>query len=160
MSLTNSSGFTVPYTNEVVTKERGLTQSWMNFFRSLQLLIAHISVENSFQLKNNQGSAVNIDGLQFDYRKVTQAFIEFTVRRITSTNELVATGLFAIVFKPKASTWHLVNIGTPGPDTTGVTFSITNSGQLQYTTTNQSGTLQVSTLTYRTRTMNAKVGAL
>lgn len=162
MASINVRSIDVPYQQPLIEKASGvLTISWQNFFRSLFERVYSIGIESSFSLVNNQSVASNIEGLQFDYRKVNQAIIEYVIQRITgptlSPTELIQTGCFAVVYKPVAGTWNIVNIGSTGPDSAGITFSITTGGQVQYTSSNMTGTANVSKITYRARTLNAKV---
>lgn len=162
MASINVRSIDVPYQQPLIEKASGvLTISWQNFFRSLFERVYSIGIESSFSLVNNQSVASNIEGLQFDYRKVNQAIIEYVIQRITgptlSPTELIQTGCFAVVYKPVAGTWNIVSIGSTGPDAAGITFSITTGGQVQYTSSNMTGTANVSKITYRARTLSAKV---
>ncbi len=161
MASINQRSIDVPYQQQLLERATGiLTIPWQNFFRSLFDRIFPLGIEISFPLVNNQASAANIDGLQFDYRKVNQATVEYVIQRITTgtgATELIATGMFMVTYKPVSLTWHIVTIGTPGPSTSGITFSITTGGQVQYTSTNMTGDANISKITYRARTLAAKV---
>lgn len=150
----------VPYESSVIDSKGILSISWQNFFRNLFDRIFPLGIETSFALLNNQSSAANIEGLQFDYRKVNQATIEYLIQRITTgtgATEIITTGMFMVTYKPVSQTWHIVNIGTPGPSASGITFSITTGGQVQYTSSNITGDENISKITYRARTLSAKV---
>lgn len=152
----------VPYQNSVVDRAGILTLVWQQFFRALYDRLNPLGIEKSFSLANNQSSAADITGMQYDYRKINQVTVEYVIQRITTgtgATELVATGIFLLTYKPVANTWHIVTIGTPGPSTSGITFSITTGGQVQYTSTNITGTPNISKITYRERTLGAKVAA-
>lgn len=162
MASLNVRSIDVPYQQQLLERASGvLTIPWQNFFRSLFERVYSLGIEASFPLVNNQSVAANIEGLQFDYRKVNQAIIEYVIQRITgptlSPTELIQTGCFAVVYKPVAATWNIVNIGSTGPDAAGITFSITTGGQVQYTSSNMTGTANISKITYRARTLSAKV---
>lgn len=58
----------------------------------------------------------------------------------TGSSELMEVGTFSGVYRPSNSSWSLLNETFSGDDS-GVTLSINSSGQLQYTSTNLSGTL-------------------
>jgi len=150
-----------PYENPTVEKTGFLTVAWQNFFRSLFDRLFPLGIEQTAVLLNNQATAVDMTGLQFDYRKVNQAIVEYVIQRITgptlSPTELIQTGCFAVVYKPVAGTWNIVSIGSTGPDAAGITFSITTGGQVQYTSSNMTGTANISKITYRARTLSAKV---
>lgn len=162
MASINQRSLDVPYQNTLLERATGiLTIPWQNFFRSLFERVLPLGLETSFPLVNNQASAANIEGLQFDYVKTNQVIIEYIIQRITgsiSPTELIQTGVFALAYKPAAQTWHIVTIGSTGPDSAGITFSVTTGGQVQYTSTNMTGSANISKITYRARTLAAKVG--
>lgn len=90
--------------------------------------------ETSFSAANNQVAPANVTGL---------AFANGVVR---SFNALVSISLNAaaplyetrnIIGIQKGSTWEISETGTG--DDSGVLFSITNAGQIQYTSANSSG---------------------
>lgn len=161
-SIKERSSIDVPYRNSVVELATGiLSLAWQNFFRSLYERVYPLGIETSFIFENNKTDASNIEGLQFDSNKVTQVFIEYVIQRIHGPKldpvEKIQTGVFAVVYKPAAELWSIVNIGTPGPDNAGITFSITAGGQVQYTSSNITGAQKISKITWRARTLGAKV---
>jgi len=153
-------GFNVPYRNSISDVTGLLTQPWQSFFRALQFIVAPLGYEISAPISNNVSSPANIDGMIFSPEKVNQAVVEYFIQRVTSgggATALYAAGIFHVVYKPTAGTWHIVTVGTPGPDSSGITFSITTEGQVQYTSTNITGTANISKITWRARTLGAKV---
>jgi hypothetical protein len=157
MAQTYSKSIEVPFQDAVVSQGGLLSYVWNNFFRNLYTLISHIGFETSFELVDNQTTAAPIEGLKFDPLKNQQIFIDYIIQRITGSSELIETGILAIVYKPKAATWSVSKLVTGVPDNAGITFSITSSGQLQYTSTDMAGTVYIQKVTYRTRTMAAKL---
>lgn len=162
MAIIKQRSIDVPYADPVLDRASGiLTLPWQNFFRNLFERVFSLGIETSFPLANNQSVAADIAGLQFDYKKTQHAIIEYVIQRIVgptiSPTEAIQCGSFAVVYKPFAATWHIVNIGSTGPDSAGITFSITTGGQVQYTSTNMTGSANVSKITYRARSLNAKV---
>lgn len=83
--------------------------------------------ETSFTAADNQSSAANITGF---------AFANATVRSFDATVSIVRNTTYA-AYKlygiQKGSSWEMSQNFTG--DTTGITFSITNAGQIQYTST-------------------------
>lgn len=61
----------------------------------------------------------------------------------TGSSELLEVGSFSGIYRPSDSSWTLNNETFSGDDS-GVVLSMNSSGQLQYTSTNLSGTLQQS----------------
>lgn len=106
-----------------------------------QLLQALVNVANStvgigditntsFTISNNITSVTNVTGLAFDPTVVRSAVVRYSIYRSSNTpNELSECGQLLVTYKSTASTWELsqVNVGS-----SGVTFSITNGGQIQY----------------------------
>ena len=149
----------VPYRDQVLDDDGLLTRPWQSFFRFVQAVIDPLGVEQSFELVNNQASAADVVGLQLNGAKTSTAIIEYIIQRITTSTgatELVEAGVKQAVFKPVSNSWSLLTIGTPGPSASGVTLSITSLGQVQYTSSNITGTALISKFTYRVRSMGAK----
>lgn len=136
-----------------------VTQPWGWFFNFVQKRLYALGVERSFDLVNNQSSAADVTGLRLDKRGVTCAVMEYLVQRITtggSAVELTEFGMLAFVWNPTSASWTKVTIHEEDPDDAGVTFTITTTGQVQYTTTNASGDPSISKLFYMVRTMAGK----
>jgi hypothetical protein len=146
----------VPYRDEVVDESRMLSINWQIFFRVIQNIVLYLQPENYFDLVNNQAVATDLSPLVFDYRYTSQAIIEYIIQRTSSSAELIQTGMKMVVYKPRANTWSILEYGTPGPDASGVTFTITSTGQVQYTTTNQAGTIALSRIIFRVRELQGK----
>lgn len=151
-----------PKTNEVphrdeLTDENGLiTQPWQSFFTDVRGSLDPLGVEKSFVLKNNQATPANIDGLTFSSRGVSHATVDYLIQRVTDVVELIQSGSFHLVYRPLIDDWRIVVIGTPGPDVSGITFSITHKGAVQYISTNIAGFGSISKITFRARTLGAK----
>lgn len=90
--------------------------------------------ETSFSAANNQSSPANITGF---------AFANATVRSFDAVVSIFinATGSLYAVYKlkgiQKGASWEMSQDFTG--DTTGITFSITTAGQIQYTSSNVTG---------------------
>ena len=108
-------------------------------------------LQTEFLLTNNQSSAANVNGLLFSTASVRTATIEYTVYISTSTQELAESGTMIVTYKNTAATWGIVQLSHL--DDSGVIFSITNSGQVQYTTTNIAGTGYSGKLTFKAKTL-------
>lgn len=99
----------------------------------------------SFTVANNQSSAANVTGLSFDTTEVRSAIISYSIYRSTSLSELSECGHIFATYKSTANSWEFTPVGTGDA---GVTFSITSAGQVQYTSTNLSGTSYVGKLKF------------
>lgn len=147
----------IPFADPVVESEKlTLSRSWQQFFRKIQDLIDYNSDEQSFALVNNQVAAADITPLTFDKRYTSYVIIDYVIQRTSSSAELIQTGILMAAYKPRANTWSIREYGTSGPDASGVTFSITSSGQVQYTTSNQAGTIALSRIVFRVKELKAK----
>ena len=147
----------IPPLNSNIAGENGLVSPiWNTFFGQLVQLLTPLGVEKNFQLENNLAVAADIVGLSFTAKNVSHAVIDFYIQRVTDTNEVVTSGTMHAVYKPNSANWSLVTMGTPGPSTSGITFSITAAGQVQYTSSNVTGTIKISKITWRARTLAAK----
>lgn len=161
MAEIKSYAFEVPYRSQVIDSTSMLSSVWQEFFKRLHIMLSPLGIEKSFPLENNATNK-DIEGMQFDFKKVNQITVEYLIQRITtapSATELIQAGVFMVVRKPTAGTWHIVNIGSTGPDAAGITFSMstTTQGQVLYTSTNITGTPNISKITYRARTLGARV---
>jgi hypothetical protein len=89
-------------------------------------------------IANNQSSEANISNLIFDGSQVRGAIVQYTLYRRTDDIEYAQIGQFNIVYKTDDMTWILGAESYAG-DNAGVTFSITNAGQIQYVSSNMAG---------------------
>lgn len=150
-----------PFTIEVphrdkITVESGLvSRTWETFFRTVRRVLDPLGIEKYATLTNNQASAADIEGMLFSYRGVSQASVDYLIQRVTTgtgATELVEAGTFYLAFKPTSAAWVLTN----GPTTSGITLSVTTSGQVQYVSTNITGTASISKITFRARVLAGK----
>lgn len=152
--------FEVPFRDQVIDSATNLlTVPWQKFFRLVQNIIEPLGYERFFDLTNNQSTAVDILGMSFNKARNSHAIVEYLIQRITSgggATEIISAGIFHAVYNPISEDWSLVTVGTPGPDSSGITFSITALGQVQYTSSNITGTALISKITFRSRTLSAK----
>jgi hypothetical protein len=119
--------------------------SWVSLFSLSQ---------TDFTIVNNQSTAANITGLSFSSASVKSAIIEYFAQRITTSTgavELVETGSLIASYLPTSNTWQITRLPSDGD--VGLTFSITAGGQVQYTSTNITGTASISKFSFRVRTM-------
>lgn len=101
----------------------------------------------------------NIDAMKFNYKGVSQATVDFLIQRVTTSTgatELIETGIFVVSYNPTSENWSLTMIGTPGPDDSGIDFTIDSEGQVQYVSTSITGTASISRINWRARTISAK----
>ncbi len=104
--------------------------------------------ETSFSSTNNQGSVANITGFAFANGTV-RAFEAIVSVHINATGSLYE--MFKLTGIQRGSDWKM-DVSSVG-DSSGITFSITNAGQIQYTSTNISGFSAV-TIKFRATTLS------
>lgn len=100
----------------------------------------------SFSAANNQSSPANVTGLAFA-NGTTRSFESLISISIDATTDLYA--VYKILGIQKGSDWH-ISISYTGDDT-GIEFSITSAGQVQYTSSNLSGFVS-NTMKFRAST--------
>lgn len=135
----------------------GLISSlWNQFFVVVSNVLQYVGEEQTFALVNNQSSAANIDQLVFDKNYVSAAFVEYLIQRVTSSTSLIQIGILRITYNPDTDSWAIGEYGTSGPSSAGITFSITSTGQVRYTSSNLAGTQEISRIAFRIRPIQAK----
>ena len=151
--------FEIPDKIVVLEKTNFFTTSWEWFFKEIYSRLYSLGSEDIFDLTNNQSTPANIDGLKFTKTGVSQATVDFLIQRVTTSTgatELIETGIFVVSYNPTSNDWSLTMIGTPGPDDSGVDFSIDATGQVKYASSSITGTASISRVIWRARTLSAK----
>ncbi len=92
-----------------------------------------------FTMANNQSAAADVTALIFDKTLYRTARIRIDIRRKTDTasSEVRATHILSAIYNTQADTWSVTD--SMDGDDDGVVFSITSAGQIQYTSTNITG---------------------
>jgi hypothetical protein len=107
--------------------------------------------ETTAPVVNNTTNGL-VPGLAFDPASVRGAFIEYTVIRTDSTSaEFIETGVLYLSYKSDASTNEKWQIKRDANDDIGYDFSMADSGQMFYNSTDLGlGSLD-GTITFRSR---------
>lgn len=116
--------------NNQVLKYDSATSLWKNKYIGLASDIE----ETSFSIANNQAAPANITGLAFSNAAV-RSFSTIVSVSIDATADLFE--VFEIKGIQKGSEWDF-SVSSTG-DNTGISFSITNAGQIQYTSASYAG---------------------
>lgn len=95
---------------------------------------------------NNQTSALDLDGLAFDTSLTRHAIVTYAIYRVTDLEEFSQAGQLYVTFKSNAGTWEIIDNSV---GETSVEFSITTGGQVQYTSSNMSGSNYVGKVSFR-----------
>lgn len=98
-------------------------------------------------ITNNQSVSANVQDLIFDGTQVRGAVVKYTIYRTTDTQEVAQIGDFKVIYKSIEGSWSLGADNYHG-DNAGVNFTITNSGQVQYTSTDLTGANYSGVLDY------------
>ena len=145
----------VPLRSEPIGEDGKLTAPWQVFFINLRRSIDPLGIERTFELVNNQAAPADVEAMTFSARGVSQAAIDYLIQRVTTgggAQELIETGTFYVAYKPTSANWVL----SGGPTTAGITLTVTAAGQVQYASTNITGTASISKIAWRARTLACK----
>lgn len=105
-----------------------------NFLSGIPVGSAGDINETSFSAANNQAAAANVTGLAFANATVRSFDAQVSVA-IDATASLFET--FNLRGIQKGASWDMAVVSNG--DDSGIVFSITNAGQVQYTSTNEAG---------------------
>lgn len=149
----------IPLRDEVAKEDGKISRSWENFFKYLQNFIDPLGYEKFFELQNNNAVEADIQGLSFSKENASQGTIEYLIQRVTTgggATELISSGVLHAVYKPTTAAWDLFTPFAEGPSASGITFSITTDGQVQYTSSNVTGSASISKISFRVRILSGK----
>jgi hypothetical protein len=109
-------------------------------------------LETAFNVANNQNTPADITGLIFNAASVRGADIYYSVFRVSTDNPSGHTekGLIQLVYDNNAG-WSMNQGDLLG--SSGVIFSITPTGQLQYTSTDIGSLNYIGTMKFRAKTL-------
>lgn len=114
-------------------------------------------IQNTASISNNQASPTNITGLLFNTGQVRSAIVEYSVYRISTANPSghAESGTLTATYDNSAapgSKWSLIGSDLNG--NSGVTFTILDTGQFQYVSTDINSTGYTGNMHFRARTLN------
>lgn len=112
--------------------------------------------ETQFTIVNNQTSWANVTGLSFDYTLIRGARIHYTVNRYHTTpnSEVTEFGEIQVAYNSLNTTWE---ISRNSAGDAGMEFQITDAGQVQYKSSNISGSVSRSAMRFRASTIAIEV---
>ena len=100
------------------------------------------AVVDDITIANNQTVAQSLSGVSFDSAEHRAVILSYSILRSIDGTESSQVGQLRLAYR--ASSWSLSDDFSG--DDTGVTFTITNTGQVQYTSTNLVGTVYSGSL--------------
>lgn len=136
---------------------QGASPPWGNDLSDIIQALADVSntllstndiTNSTFNISNNISSATNVTGLAFQTSSVRSAFVPYSVYRVSGGTDVSEAGYLILTYKSLPTpTWQIAQYGV---GSTGVTFTVTAAGQVQYTSTNGPGTgvMKFSAKTY------------
>jgi hypothetical protein len=101
---------------------------------------------NSFTIVNNQASAADVTGMSFDGATEPSFTLDYFISRTSSLESYAQAGKLRGAYNATTSTWYLSDDFSG--QNSGVTFSITSAGQVQYVSSNVTGTSYVGLLNW------------
>jgi hypothetical protein len=130
--------------------------SWFNVLKeagvSIESFLGSFLGETSFTIANNQVAAADVTGLTFSGAAIRSFVVDYHVYRNTTgagATELAESGTLMGVYSSVAGTWEITQTKVGN---SGVEFTITNAGQIQYTSDNITGTPATSEMKFKART--------
>lgn len=113
-------------------------------------------LQTSFTVQNNVTSASNVNGLLFDPAQVRASNIVYSVYRKTDsvTSGNVENGTLYINYDTNASSGNKWTLSQQKNGEAGITFSITDAGQFQYTTTNIAGANYIGQMKFTAKSLS------
>jgi hypothetical protein len=121
-----------------------VTATWWNILRLCGMALSNyigtgFIEETAFTFANTQAVAADITGCLFSSASVKSAHVEIAVRRKTATNKAYCWVHLYLFYNDNSSAWELADHVEHG-DASGLTFTVTSAGQVQYTSDTTSGT--------------------
>lgn len=96
----------------------------------------------------NPGTNIDLPALVFPATDVRSAFIRYAVFRTTSSTTVYETGNIIVVYNPAGSIGQKWEISRDAVGDGQITFNITDTGQVQFTTATLGGINHTGLITY------------
>lgn len=138
--------------------DSGTSPNWaepvINFAEAVQNVLSGVFgpfdvSTQSFSLDSfNPASNINIPNLVFSTNSVRGAFIKYVIFRTTSINTAYEIGQLNIVYNPNGPSGNKWEVGRQTIGDGQVTFTVTDSGQVQISTLAMAGVNHTGKITY------------
>jgi hypothetical protein len=149
----------IPANEAAVDRGGIITRPWITFFNYVKNIVDAEMAEKFFTLENDVSTPTAIEGMSFKKEFVSLAAVRYLIQRITTgvgAVDLIESGTFHLVYRPFTDTWEMHSIGTGGPDTSGVTLTVNSDGQVEYESTDETGTASIFRIIWKTQILNGK----
>lgn len=112
-------------------------------------------LNSTVTIATNISTATNINGMIFDPGTIRAANVNYAIYRkdINDTYGFSETGTLSLTYDNNAPATTKWTLGQSSVGNSGVSFSVLDSGQVQYTSTNLSGTSYVGILKFNAKTL-------
>lgn len=113
-------------------------------------------LDTTFTINNDQSVATNINGLLFDPGTVRAANIDYSIYRTSTANPAghSETGTIYLIFDNSASATNKWQLGQKDIGEAGVSFSISDSGQISYISSDIGTTGYFGEITFSAKTLD------
>lgn len=98
----------------------------------------------------NPGTNIDIPNLNFPSNQVRATFIRYTVHRATDSNEVNEEGDLWAIYNDSNGIW---DFSQQKSQDGSITFNITNTGQVQFTTSTIAGTSHTGFITFTAQSL-------
>lgn len=103
---------------------------------------------STFTIADNQVAASDVTGLLFSAASTHGGKVDVLLRRRDDTEERVLVGHINVLYNLDATSWDIITV-LDGSVASGVTFTITAAGQVQYTSDSMGGANYFGELQFR-----------
>lgn len=144
----------IPTSGESPNWAPAIVQSFQLIADALSLLVGPYDVfPQIFTMTSNTNTNVNVTNLSFPTSIVRAAFIRYTVYRNTNSTTVTEAGNLIITYNPSNSTGAKWSINRVYTGNASINFNVTDTGQVQFSTTSISGTGHVGSITYSAQSL-------
>lgn len=136
----------------ITIPDSGTSPNWsQGIIQALELLASAVAISvgpyditpQIYTMVSNANTNVSLTNLSFPTNQVRSAFIKYSVYRNTNSTTVTEGGQMIITYN--GSTWDKIQSYGAGAS---VTFTVTNSGQVQFSSTAISGTGHIGSISY------------
>ncbi|MEO0273436.1 MAG: hypothetical protein ABIM30_10225 [candidate division WOR-3 bacterium] len=148
----NNKTFNIPEQGQEPGWGEDVTAYLVELANVINFLTAPGDIINSVSIiNNNVTTPSDVLGMQFSNANTRSARVTYQVKRQVTGNILIQSGTLYLDWNPQTSSWTITEDFTAG--NAGITFSVTASGQVRYTTTNMTGSGYQGEISFSAKTL-------